>query len=267
MQGVSKHRGGPHKCEPSGPLGSGPTPPQPIEGRASIEPARTFPRSPGRSPAEAASTPLMGSDHRYRKGSIFAPGSADRPCAVLGPNRTGPASAYRHGYFETARALVRGGRGIPPDTAFYPGVFLFRHAVELSLKQLIADVFVVAGKTPQPRMLTREHDLAALWATLKPQLDAWLDCERYGGEPLPDSHEVDDLIADLAPVDLDGVAFRYPTTTAGGDCHPPFSSVDLGSIEHAMSRGEASLRAWTHRVEEEATYVRERIAAREGSEE
>jgi hypothetical protein len=209
----------------------------------------------------------MGSDGRYRQGSIFSPGAADRPSAVLGPNRSGPASAYRHGYFEAARALARGGRGIPPDTAFYPSAFLFRHAVELSLKQLIADVFVVAGKTPPRKMLTREHDLATLWATLKPQLDAWLECKRYAypGEPLPDSREVDDIIADLAPIDLDGVAFRYPTTTTGKDCHPPLSTVDLGSLEHAMSRGEASLRAWMFRIDEEATYVRERIAARKGS--
>ena len=144
-------------------------------------------------------------------------------------------------------------------------MFLFRHAVELSLKQLIVDVFVVGGKTPPLKMLTREHGLAALWATLKPQLDAWLNFHRYSGEPLPDSREVDDIIADLAPVDLDGVAFRYPTTTAGKDCHPPLSSVDLGSLEHAMSRGEASLRVWMYRIEEEATFVRERIAARKRS--
>jgi hypothetical protein len=144
-------------------------------------------------------------------------------------------------------------------------VFLFRHAVELSLKQLIADVFVVAGTTPPLKMLTREHDLATLWATLKPQLDAWLDCERYSGEPLPDSREIDDIIADFAPIDLDGVAFRYPTTTAGKDCHPPLSIVDLGALEQAMSRGEASLRAWMYRIDEQATYVRKRIADREGS--
>ena len=198
---------------------------------------------------------------RYRKGSLFSPGSANRPSAVLGPNRSDPASAYRHGYFESARALARGGNRIPPDTALYPSVFLFRHAVELSLKQLIADMFLVAGKTP-PK-INREHRLSVLWGFLKPDLDAWIDLQRPAtGEAVPDSGEIDDLISDLAALDPDGVPFRYPTTPKGEDCHPALSTVDLTALEQGMLLGEAALRAWMNRLEEEARFVRERIAAR-----
>jgi hypothetical protein len=141
-----------------------------------------------------------------------APSSAPTGAARLPPIDT--ATLNRLGPWPAGATAFR-------RTPVLPCVFLFRHAVELAIKQLIADMFVVAGKAVPEKVLSREHGLAVLWGLLKSDLDAWLDTRRYDAEPMPDSGEVDEIVADLDPIDLKGVAFRYATTTGGKDCHRP----------------------------------------------
>ena len=202
----------------------------------------------------------MASGGRYRKGSLFsAAASGDDRIAVLDPNKGDPANAYRHGYFEAALALVREGNRVPTDTAIYPIVFLFRHAVELSLKELIAGLWNMERKA-FPKLKT--HDLATLWKLLRPELDQWLATN--AGETMPDSSEVDELIADLAAFDPDGVPFRYPTTPKGQDCHPPLSTINLDTLAHWLSRAEDSFCEWTFRLREQTVFLRHERAVRAG---
>lgn len=86
------------------------------------------------------------------------------------------------------------------DQLVYPVVFLFRHAIELLLKQLL-ELF---GDTPPT------HRIGTLWTTLRPLLES---------ESLPAS-ELDSVQAPLMELDaMDGGAtgFRYAYLPHQGD--------------------------------------------------
>jgi len=118
------------------------------------------------------------------------------------------------GYFWAANrvlaALKDGGR-LPCDLAVYPAVFLLRHAVELTFKELIAALDIVQGL---PRRHLHGHDLSVLWNYLGPSLEVFDLCEWGLGEERPKAVDrvepkLDLLVAVLHEIDPDGENARY----------------------------------------------------------
>ena len=109
-------------------------------------------------------------DERYVKGSLCSP-FAGGPYAYLDPNRAGPLHAYALGYLEAAITLGESAMRRPSDLAFYPLLHLFRHGVELALKQLAYDVAKYKGASEGPKL---NHLIEGLWDQLRPGLDEWI---------------------------------------------------------------------------------------------
>jgi hypothetical protein len=197
-------------------------------------------------------------DERYVKGSLCSP-YAGGAYVYLDPNRAGPLHAYALGYLEAAITFGEAAIRRPSDLAFYPLLHLFRHGVELALKQLAYDITKYKGAGDGP---TLDHLIAGLWRQLKPDLDQWIESRRYGGEAPPESTEFDDIMVDLVRVEPTGFPSRYPTTKAGADIHPQLSTIDFAKFVHAVRRSESTLRTWMYQLSADASVQADYFAER-----
>lgn len=205
----------------------------------------------------------MSEGERYEKGSLLSPVS-DGPYGYVEINRALPLEAftpYAHGYLEAAITLGEAALQRPSDLAFYPLLHLFRHGVELSLKQLAFHAAKYSGEAPPAKL---DHRIADLWRDLKPKLDAWIESRVYGvaGEPPPNSSEMDDIIGDLVKVEPDGFPSRYPTTKRGQDIHPKLRTVDFEKFVKAVHRSETILRTWMHQLAADASVMADYLEER-----
>ncbi len=201
---------------------------------------------------------MSADDERYVKGSLCSPYSGGA-YAYLEPNRAGPLHAYALGYLEAAITFGESAVRRPSDLAFYPLLHLFRHGVELALKQLAYDIAKYKGAGEGPVL---DHLIAGLWRQLKPDLDEWIASRRYGGEPPPESTEFDEIMADLVRVEPTGFPSRYPTTKKGDDIHPQLSTVDFAKFVHAVRRSESTLRKWMDQLSADASVQSDYLAER-----
>ncbi|CDZ68320.1 Hypothetical protein NGAL_HAMBI2605_66110 [Neorhizobium galegae bv. orientalis] len=121
--------------------------------------------------------------------------------------------AYKAGFRKAALQLTQKmcEQPIDQDSVVYPIVYLYRHHVELMLKdifRLVADLLDVSISGGQEKHLGR-HDLAQLWSMIQPMLDAV--CEMAGEDPLPaaDLDGIDGYMRQLNNHDPRGESFRY----------------------------------------------------------
>ena len=105
-------------------------------------------------------------------------------------------------YAEAADQLVAAAAGAARDLLVYPIVFLYRHAIELGLKELIRAALQVqddgGGEVP------RHHDLAKLWQRASALLTTIAPEDSEGGR-----EEVGAIIMELHELDERGTSFRY----------------------------------------------------------
>ena len=111
---------------------------------------------------------------------------------------------YAEGYARGAEILVRhvvdGNRDL--DFLVYPIVFLYRHHLELALKDLIRGAGDLLGKRCKP---PNTHELDVLWKRAKTLLkEVW---PKGDEETLT---AVEQRITELAGVDKNSISFRYP---------------------------------------------------------
>lgn len=116
-------------------------------------------------------------------------------------------SEYAYMYRESAERLMDLACNAPGllNVHAMPAVFLFRHFVELSLKDMTS---VARALDDQPRGFPDTHGLARLWSELRTLL------RRIGGEDTNDAtmlfDVVEEMITELDRADPGSMAFRYP---------------------------------------------------------
>lgn len=120
-----------------------------------------------------------------------------------------PTDAICTGYLESAETLTQQvlETGIGQDTHVYPIAFLYRHYVELRLKEAIRYSARILRKDVT---VPNDHHLRNLWHIAKRLL---LEIE-----PRSDQRELrtaERIITDLDKIDPESVAFRYDRTTDG----------------------------------------------------
>jgi len=121
-----------------------------------------------------------------------------------------PVEAYVIGYKDAgdklAEFVIKNNRG--QDTLVYPLVFLYRQYIELRLKEIIREGYLLLehkGTFP------KHHKILNLWETAKGiALEIAKDIE-----PPPDLSYAEYVITDFAKIDPDSFSFRYPTTKKG----------------------------------------------------
>jgi hypothetical protein len=113
-------------------------------------------------------------------------------------------AGYINGYAEAAVAVINAARDrvASPDLLVFPLVFLWRHHIELALKNVIMLGRCLAGEDSRN---PSGHNLAVLWREASGHIHG-LDDE----EP-PEFTHVDAIIQQIQRVDERADGFRYPT--------------------------------------------------------
>lgn len=141
-----------------------------------------------------------------------------------------PEFLYCEGYLKAARVLANHALANEFDRGilFFPIAFLYRHHIELSLKDLIQTAHTVAsGQQGSPE----GHVLADLWEQLKKVLWRLDESPRRN-----DLEAVEAYIRQMEQVDKRGQAFRYATSTEGKPHLREFNLLDIRGFSEAMER-------------------------------
>lgn len=131
------------------------------------------------------------------------------------------AEGFKVGADELIRSIINDPRH--PDMFFFPIAFLYRHYLELQLKNITEQGSKLLG-IPTPQAL-QTHDLDRLWNTAKEVIaKIWPEADAR------DLDQIDTVVADFHCLDRTGQAFRYYRDT-GGQPHlqhaPPQISLDI----------------------------------------
>lgn len=136
-------------------------------------------------------------------------------------------SFFADGYKLAADMLVDQVEGNPPeDCLIAPILFLYRHWVELKLKELILSlkVFSVAEITRR-----NHHHLYDLWSKVKTNLSCLRDSSNK------DFILLDARIKELDGLDPDGYRFRYPVNTQSEITELP-ESLGIKNLKDTMDK-------------------------------
>lgn len=136
---------------------------------------------------------------------------------------------YAEGYRRAAHAVYESlsSQG-SPDFAFFPLAFLWRHYIELALKDVIS---MGQYLNDQPRVFPTTHSLNELWKKAKPHII------RCGAEDAPELSNVEANIQEFEKVDPRAEGFRYPLNRDQDGASMPDApmTVNLQTLHEGMT--------------------------------
>jgi len=145
--------------------------------------------------------------------------------AYLNPPWGDEQVGYTEGYRRGARLLVEHivTRQCDKDFLVYPIIFLYRHHIELVLKNIMMRAPCLLNRpfTAAEEQDLGKHRLDLLWRDLKP---IFADiCEAAGWSALDQAtlEGIDDYIGQLTALDPDSYSARYPRSKKGERLLPP----------------------------------------------
>src|SRR6185437_9751000 len=140
------------------------------------------------------------------------------------------AEAYLRGTHRLVQHVIDAQRD--QDFLVYPIVFLYRHHIELILKDILRRVPYLTSTKPseaETRHLN-SHSLHELWQDLKLRLPAMAESAGWGSLDLQDVEGIDSYISQLMRLDPDSCRFRYARSKKGGPSLP--SKLKLINLRH-----------------------------------
>jgi hypothetical protein len=155
--------------------------------------------------------------------------------------RQGDDYAYREGYLRGAQLLVQqvGETSRDQDFLVYPIVFLYRHYIELTLKDIItrARYLVERELSEAEKKHLTSHRLDLLWNDFKPlsgdiaKAGVWVDL------PPEDIHGIEDYILQISEVDPNSYSLRYAHSKKGEPSLPELlTHINLRHFGELMDR-------------------------------
>ena len=171
--------------------------------------------------------------------------SGNRDHQVLIGGRYCNFDTYCHGFLRAANVVVDSivkprTQGTWSDySAFgessgYAALYLYRHWLELRLKELI----LACGSRPR-----NIHSIDGLWRRFK-ELDK-RGCDNATDEGRLADRVADTTIGQFDHVDRDAQAFRYPTDTEGNQIAAPRLCLDLVQLKETMGWLNLYLEGWS----------------------
>jgi hypothetical protein len=140
-------------------------------------------------------------------------------------------AVYADGYRKAADVLVDKVEGEPPDDVLLlPIVFLYRHFVELTLKDLFLRLVSLCHIGVYPKQITKHH-LIPLWEFVKAHLHC-IRAEMDDEEIVP---ALDKLITELSDLDPDSMHFRYAVDREFADMVLP-RSLSMKHLKATMEK-------------------------------
>jgi hypothetical protein len=142
-----------------------------------------------------------------------------RNSACLNVAHGGDEHGYSEGYRRGARFLVEHvmEHGRDQDYLVYPIIFLYRHHIELALKNIISQTPYVIDRTltDAEKKHLGKHRLDLLWQDLKPMFNDICKAAGWGKLNNTDLEGIDSYIRQLTELDPDSFSFRYTCSKAG----------------------------------------------------
>lgn len=166
--------------------------------------------------------------------------------------------AYCTGYWRAADALVnyliqadlatRRDYSIHWESIAYSILFLYRHYLELRLKQLF---ITCDGKL---EIVNNEHSLLKLWKVFYERYEAFckeysLDSEELSEESLKDIKAVAEIITQFNKIDENSQKLRYPVDKSGRVSLPPMQ-IDMVRLKEMLGWASQFLDAWSDGIYE-----------------
>jgi hypothetical protein len=143
---------------------------------------------------------------------------------------------YPDGYKQAADMVVDAMSGEPAeDILILPTVFMYRHYVELKLKDIIIQLDKLSGTRMDPRDFG--HQLLSLWSYLKDHLNC-IRIECPDKELLP---ALTQLIGELSNLDPDSMHFRYATDKQRLNEMPMPRCLDMAHFKETMEKIKSGL--------------------------
>jgi hypothetical protein len=184
------------------------------------------------------------------------PKKGDKPFALSSRDRASleafampSEEAYALGFQVAADMIVTGAEGedLSPDVLFFPLAYLYRHHLELMLKQLIglgvragaveapsdsrSEPCPACGHRELPKDWRWDHNLHKLWNKAKLLIRrVWPD------SPVDDLKAVERVLQHFNELDRTGQAFRYPRDKQGKP-HPQSAprQIDLDNLRSVVA--------------------------------
>lgn len=140
--------------------------------------------------------------------------------------------AYREGYRRGAMILAERAHASdePPELLVWPVAWLWRHYLELALKETIATGKQLDDESAE-WVWPHGHLLAKLWG------EARAHVEPHGDSSAPELVNVGAIVAEFDALDRDGTGFRYQESLAGGRSLPTAPEhINVGLLDETMQR-------------------------------
>lgn len=113
------------------------------------------------------------------------------------------------------------------DTLVYPIVFLYRHYLELRMKDIIKDGNLLLDS---PESYPKGHNISKLWEKCKVIIK-----KLNGSNGIMDEIKaVDENITEFSKIDPKSMAFRYPTDREDKPSLPGIKYINLGNLISVM---------------------------------
>lgn len=138
---------------------------------------------------------------------------------IMHPNLTIHADAFREAADMIVDTLRDGQYLFPPDKFFLPIAFLYRHAIELTLKEAVENAIRIGliDSNERTKEVIGGHSLHRIWNILKPAI-----VEFYPKTDEDSEEDAERIILQFHELDKSGQAFRYPKSKDG---RPSFEGV------------------------------------------
>lgn len=187
----------------------------------------------------------------YLDHSAFAIGFAKTPHESFG--------VYARGYHHAAARLARFLLDRPrfPDYEAYPVVFLFRHSLELSMKNVIYSCARLArfrDVTGIELVWNNSHNLEALFSASERALSILFPRDESLRQFMS---RVGTVCQDFSSLDTSSYAFRYPIDTKGSAPFPKAISMSLQSLLDRMTEVHGGFEAIDFGLDIETTLAKE----------
>jgi len=140
-----------------------------------------------------------------------------------------PAYLYATGYREAARIVAKYAceSRNDKDVLVFPVAYLYRHHVELVLKDLKSTALYLTDRTQSDRP---NHELMPLWNDLRPLLQ---EVEAFPKEELDG---VTAYVQQLHEIDPKGEAFKFSTTKNGKPLLADKTQIHIRTLAEAMEK-------------------------------
>ncbi len=161
---------------------------------------------------------------------IWIPGSGANSVINVNPEDW---YAYAEGYKLGADLLAKHVVDEEWDQDFlvYPAVFLYRHYLELRLKEILVRGRWLAGLPPVSPS-SYGHNLKSLWRDARETLQLiWPDSESRRHD-----ESIERVVMEFAETDPGSFAFRFPVTRGGGASLPDLKAINLGHVAGVIGK-------------------------------